>query len=90
MEDAIRRMTSLPAHTFGLRDRGLLREGMAADLVLFDPARVQDKSTYAQPHQYSQGFDFVLVNGQIVVDSGKLTSARPGQTLRHNLSNKIN
>ena len=64
LEDAIRRMTSLPAHTFGLHDRGLLREGMAADLVLFDPARVQDKSTYAQPHQYSQGFDFVLVNGQ--------------------------
>ena len=90
LEDAIRRMTSLPAHTFGLRDRGLLREGMAADLVLFDPARVQDKSTYAQPHQYSQGFDFVLVNGQIVVDSGKLTAARPGQPLRHNLSNKIN
>ena len=90
LEDAIRRMTSLPAHTFGLQDRGLLREGMAADLVLFDPARVQDKSTYAQPHQYSQGFDFVLVNGQIVVDDGKLTTVRPGQPLRHNLSNKIN
>jgi N-acyl-D-amino-acid deacylase len=83
LEDAIRRMTSLPARTFGLRDRGLLREGNAADLVLFDPVRVQDKSTYAQPHQYSQGFDFVLVNGQIVVDDGKLTAARPGQALRH-------
>jgi N-acyl-D-amino-acid deacylase len=83
LEDAIRRMTSLPARTFGLNDRGLLREGMAADLVLFDPARVQDKSTYAQPHQYSQGFDFVLVNGRIVVAEGKLTAARPGQTLRH-------
>ena len=76
-------MTSLPAHTFGLHDRGLLRPGMAADMVLFDPVRVQDKSTYAKPHQYSQGFDFVLVNGQIVVDDGKLTSARPGQPLRH-------
>jgi N-acyl-D-amino-acid deacylase len=83
LEDAIRRMTSLPAHTFGLHDRGLLREGMAADMVLFDPVRVQDKSTYAQPHQYSQGFDFVLVNGKIVVDDGKLTAARPGQPLRH-------
>ena len=83
LEDAIRRMTSLPARTFGLQERGLLREGMAADLVLFDPVRVQDKSTYAQPHQYSQGFDFVLVNGQIVVDDGKLTAARPGQPLRH-------
>jgi len=57
--------------------------GNSADLVLFDPVRVQDKSTYAQPHQYSQGFDFVLVNGQIVVDDGKLTAARPGQPLRH-------
>jgi N-acyl-D-amino-acid deacylase len=83
LEDAIRRMTSLPARTFGLQERGLLREGMAADLVVFDPVRVQDKSTYAQPHQYSQGFDFVLVNGQIVVDDGKLTAARPGQPLRH-------
>jgi N-acyl-D-amino-acid deacylase len=82
LEDAIRRMTSLPARTFGLRDRGLLREGMAADLVVFDPARVEDKSTYVKPHQYSQGFDFVLVNGRVVVDGGKLTTARPGQTLK--------
>lgn len=83
LEDAVRRMTSLPARTFGLRDRGLVREGMAADLVVFDPARVEDKATYARPHQYAQGFDFVLVNGSIVVDDGKLTAARPGQTLRH-------
>jgi N-acyl-D-amino-acid deacylase len=83
LEDAIRRMTSLPAHTFGLQDRGLLREGMAADLVIFDPVRVQDKSTFAKPHQYSQGFDFVLVNGKIVVDEGKLTTTRSGQPLRH-------
>jgi N-acyl-D-amino-acid deacylase len=83
LEDAIRRMTSLPARTFGLRDRGLIREGMAADLVLFDPARVEDKATYAKPHQYSQGFDFVAVNGKLVVDEGKLTDQRPGQPLRH-------
>ena len=83
LEDAIRRMTSLPARTFRLQDRGLLREGMAADLVVFDPARVEDKATFANPHQYSQGFDFVLVNGAIVVDEGKLTSARAGRTLRH-------
>ena len=75
-------MTSLPARTFGFADRGLVREGMAADLVIFDPARVEDKSTYAKPHQYSQGFDFVLVNGRIVVDGRKLTAARPGQPLR--------
>jgi N-acyl-D-amino-acid deacylase len=83
LEDAIRRMTSLPARTFRLQDRGLVREGMAADMVVFDPARVEDKATFAKPHQYSQGFDFVLVNGKIVVDAGKLTAARPGQTLRH-------
>ncbi|SPF43835.1 D-aminoacylase domain protein [Candidatus Sulfopaludibacter sp. SbA4] len=83
LEDAIRRMTSLPARTFGLSDRGLVREGMAADLVMFDPARVEDKATYAKPHQYSQGFDMVLVNGGIVVDGGKLTDARSGHTLRH-------
>jgi len=83
LEDAIRRMTALPARTFQLKDRGLIREGMAADLVLFDPARVEDKATYAKPHQYSQGFDYVMVNGKVVVDEAKLTAARPGQTLRH-------
>jgi N-acyl-D-amino-acid deacylase len=83
LEDAVRRMTSLPARTFSLSDRGLIREGMAADLVIFDPARIEDKATYTKPHQYSQGFDFVLVNGKFVVDEGKLTNARPGQTLRH-------
>jgi N-acyl-D-amino-acid deacylase len=83
MEDAIRRMTSLPARTFALRDRGLLREGMAADVVIFDPAKVEDKSTYIRPHQYSAGFDLVLVNGRIAVDNGKLTDERGGQPLRH-------
>jgi N-acyl-D-amino-acid deacylase len=83
LEDAIRRMTSLPARTFRLRDRGLVREGMAADLVVFDPARVEDKATYAKPHQFSAGFDFVLVNGQIAVDEGKLTEARAGRPIRH-------
>jgi N-acyl-D-amino-acid deacylase len=82
LEDAVRRMTSLPARTFILRDRGLVREGMAADLVVFDPARVEDKATFAKPHQYSQGFDFVLVNGKIAVDEGQLTSARGGRPLK--------
>jgi N-acyl-D-amino-acid deacylase len=83
LEDAIRRMTSLPARTFSLRDRGLVREGMAADLVVFDPARVEDKATYVKPHQYSSGFDFVLVNGKVVVDEGKMTNTRAGQVVRH-------
>jgi N-acyl-D-amino-acid deacylase len=82
-EDAIRRMTSLPARTFSFRDRGLVREGMAADLVVFDPARVQDRASYEKPHQHSEGFDFVFVNGKIAVDEGKLTGARGGETLRH-------
>ena len=83
LEDAIRRMTSLPARTFAFHGRGLLRPGFAADLVLFDPARVQDKATYQQPHQYTEGFDFVLVNGVPMVDEGQLTTAHPGQVIRH-------
>jgi N-acyl-D-amino-acid deacylase len=82
LEDAIRRMTSLPARTFGFRDRGLVREGMAADLVLFDPGKVLDKATYQNPHQYTEGFDFVLVNGTIMVDEGRLTDAKAGRVLR--------
>jgi N-acyl-D-amino-acid deacylase len=83
LEDAIRKMTSLPARTLGFRDRGMLREGYAADLVLFDPAKVQDKATFQQPHQYSEGYDLVLVNGVAVVENGKLTGARPGKVLRN-------
>jgi N-acyl-D-amino-acid deacylase len=83
LEDAIRRMTSLPARTFRLQDRGLVQVGIAADLVVFDPARVEDKATFAKPHQYSTGFDLVLVNGKIAVEDGKLTAVRAGRTLRH-------
>jgi N-acyl-D-amino-acid deacylase len=75
-------MTSLPARTFGLRDRGLLREGMAADIVVFDPEKVRDKSTYDKPHQYAEGFDFVLVNGQVVVADGHPNAVRAGRILR--------
>lgn len=82
LPDAIRRMTALPAQTFRLRDRGLLREGMAADLVVFDPARVDDKATFAKPHQYSQGFDFVMVNGKLAVDDGHLTNNHGGGIVR--------
>lgn len=78
LEEAVRRMTSLPAQKFNLKDRGLLKEGMAADIVVFDPTTVGDKSTFTQPHAYSQGFDYVLVNGKITVDKGKHTSVRNG------------
>ena len=82
LEDAIRRMTSLPARTFGIRQRGLVREGMLADLVLFDPDKVQDKATYENPHQYTEGFHCVYVNGVAMVEDGKLTEARGGRVLR--------
>ena len=82
LEDAIRRMTSLPARTFSLKDRGLIKSGMAADLVLFDPARVEDKATFSDPHQYSEGFDVILVNGKISVENGQLTEARAGKVVR--------
>src|SRR5918911_863967 len=82
LEDAVRKMTSLPAQTFNLRDRGLVREGMAADLVIFDDAQVADPSTFEQPHQYAAGFGYVLVNGEVVLEEGALTKARPGQALR--------
>jgi N-acyl-D-amino-acid deacylase len=83
LEDAVRRMTSLAARTFGFRERGLVGEGMAADLVVFDPARVKDVSTFQQPHQFSAGFDWVIVNGVVAVEDGKLSEARGGRVLRH-------
>lgn len=82
LEDAIRRMTSLPARTFAFRDRGMLREGFAADIVIFDPARVQDKATYPDPHQYTEGFDWVLVNGIPMIDNGKVAARAGGQVVR--------
>ena len=83
LEDAVRRMTSLPASTFRLKNRGLLREGGWADVVVFDPAKVQDESTFSDPHRYATGFDWVLVNGVPVVKKDAHTGARPGQLLRH-------
>ena len=82
LEDAIRRMTSLPARTFGFRDRGVVQTGMAADLVIFDPARVQDKATFQAPHQFSEGFDFVVVNGKVAAEGGKPTGVMAGSILR--------
>ena len=82
LEDAIRRMTTLPARTFNFQNRGQLREGAAADIVIFDPEKVEDRATFINPHQYSAGFDFVLVNGRIAVDNGQLTQARGGAVLR--------
>jgi N-acyl-D-amino-acid deacylase len=82
LEDAIRKMTSLPAQTFGLRDRGLIREGFAADLVIFDDKTIIDRATYDQPHQFPSGISFVLVNGQVVLSGDHLSGLRPGMALR--------
>lgn len=81
LEEAIRRMTSLPALKFQLKDRGLLREGMAADIVLFDENEVKDMSTFAKPHAYSTGFHYVIVNGVITVDHRVHTGNRAGRAL---------
>ncbi|HKC65012.1 MAG TPA: D-aminoacylase [Pyrinomonadaceae bacterium] len=81
LEDAVRKMTSLPAQTFNLRDRGLLREGFAADIVIFDDEVVADRATYNQPHQYATGINYVFVNGQVVLENREMTKARPGVAL---------
>jgi N-acyl-D-aspartate/D-glutamate deacylase len=82
LEDAVRRMTSLNACKLGLYDRGLLLPGHAADLTLFDPERVIDRSTYTRLFQYSEGIEYVVVNGTLVLDRGRHTGARPGRALR--------
>lgn len=81
LEEAIRRMTSLPAQKFQLKDRGLLKEGMAADIVVFDEATVSDRSTFEQPHQFSVGFRYVIVNGELVIEEGTHTGRRSGKAL---------
>jgi N-acyl-D-amino-acid deacylase len=82
LEDAIRKMTSLPAQTFGFRDRGMLREGFAADLVIFDENTVGDRATFDNPHQFPSGISFVIVNGEEVFANGSMTGARSGVALR--------
>ena len=82
LEEAVRKMTSLPASRMRFADRGIVRPGFAADLVAFDPASVRERSTYADPLHYSEGIPYVLVNGRLVVDAGRITDARPGRILR--------
>jgi N-acyl-D-amino-acid deacylase len=84
LPEAIRKMTSLPAGRLGLSDRGLIRRGFKADLVLFDPAVVTDRATFQQPQMISAGINRVFVNGIEVWKEGKVTGDRPGKALRHN------
>jgi N-acyl-D-aspartate/D-glutamate deacylase len=82
LEEAIRKMTGLPASRLGLRDRGLLKPSMKADVVVFEPDRVRDTATFEEPEQYADGIAWVLVNGTPVIEAGKPTNARPGRVLR--------
>ncbi len=82
LEEAIRKMTSANAAKIGIFDRGILRPGMMADIAIFDAARVIDNATFEKPHQYATGLEFVVVNGTVVLDSGRHTGARPGAILK--------
>jgi len=81
LEEAIRKMTLLPAQQLNQRERGLVRAGMFADLVVFDAERIQDMATYTDPHRYSVGIVHLLVNGAPVIRNGALTGEKPGRVL---------
>jgi N-acyl-D-amino-acid deacylase len=81
LEEAVRKMTSLPAARVGLADRGLVRPGMKADLVVFDPETIRDRATFEEPHAYAAGVSYVVVNGSVVVDEGRVSGVRPGRVL---------
>ena len=82
LEEAVRKMTSFPAQKLGMRDRGMIRESMVADLVVFDPETISEKCTYANPHQYPVGIPYVIVSGEVVVDGSKHTGSLPGKILK--------
>jgi N-acyl-D-amino-acid deacylase len=81
LEEAVRKMSAMPAARIGLTDRGVLRPGMKADIAVFDPATVRDLATFEKPHQYAAGFSHVIVNGQVVYEGGAMTEARSGRVL---------
>jgi len=81
LEEAVRKMTSLPAARVGLADRGLVRPGMKADLVVFDPGTIRDRATFEEPHAYAEGVSFVVVNGSVVVEEGRVSGVRSGRVL---------
>ena len=82
LEEGVRKMTSNPAQRLGLKDRGIIRDGMKADIVVFDPDKVEARATFEDPRQYPEGIDYVLVNGRVVIDNGVHTGAMPGKALR--------
>jgi N-acyl-D-amino-acid deacylase len=82
LPDAIRKFTSLPAQRMRITDRGVLKQGMWADVVIFDPATIHDVATFENPNQFSVGMKYVIVNGTPVIAEGKMTTALPGKVLR--------
>jgi N-acyl-D-aspartate/D-glutamate deacylase len=76
-------MTSLPALRYGIKDRGVIAEGMMADIMIFDASRIIDMATFDNPKQYPNGIPYVIVNGQIVIDKGEHTNLLPGKVIRH-------
>ncbi len=88
LQDAIRKMTSLPAQTFGLNERGLLREGMYADITIFDPSTIIDVGTYTNPRQFPLGIEYVIVNGRLVLEKGKQRDVLPGTVLKKDREKK--
>ena len=81
LETAVQKMSALPAQRLGLSDRGVIRQGLKADLAVFDPARVRDTATFEKPHSYAEGVSVVIVNGDVVFENGAMTAARPGRVL---------
>jgi len=82
IEEAVRKMTALPAQRLGLQDRGILRDGMKADIVVFNPETVEAKATFEDPKRYPEGISHVIVNGKVVIDNGNHTGALPGRALK--------
>jgi len=82
LPEAIRKMTSLPAQAFRFDDRGMIKETYVADVVIFDPATVEDRATFEKPHQYPVGIECVIVNGEIVCEHGGMTGKLPGKVIR--------
>ena len=82
LQEAIRKMTSFPAQKLGLKDRGLIKEGMWADITIFNPEKIIDRATFIEPHQYPEGIEYVIVNGKIVIENGEHTKEKPGKVLK--------
>ena len=82
LEEAIRKLSSLPAGNLGLKKRGMIKEGNYADVVMFDPNKIQDHATFENPHQYATGMMYVIVNGTVVLENGEHTGNLPGRVVR--------